>query len=167
MKLWAFYIYQESADEKRKQTFIKFGSITLNEHEVQFSQPKWELFGLKHALEVSEYLLIGCCKLVVETDAKYLHGMLNHTEKGPNATINRWIEKIMMFHFELRHVAGKSFGPDGLSRCEPQEGDEVYLPDEDHAELNAPPRLVIAEGSEVPLEFEEFKNNIDTRGGYV
>ena len=92
--------------------------------------------------------------------------MLNHPEMGPNATINTWIEKIMMFHFKLRHVAGKSFEPDGLSRCEPQEGDEVYPPDKDHAELNAPPKLVIAEGSEVPLEFDEFKNNIDTRGGY-
>ena len=36
-KALGFYIHQESADEKRKQTFIKFGSITLNEHEVQFS----------------------------------------------------------------------------------------------------------------------------------
>ena len=63
----------------------------MNEHEVQFSQPKQELFGLKHALKVSEYLLIGCRKLVVETDAKYLYGMLNHPEMGPNATINRWI----------------------------------------------------------------------------
>ena len=84
---------------------------------------------------------------------------------GPNATINRWIEKIMMFHFELRHVAGKSFGPDGLSRHESQEGDEVYPPDEDHAEINAAPKLVIAEGSEAPLEFDDFKNDIDTRGG--
>ena len=73
----------------------------------------------------------------------------------------------MMFHFELRHVAGKSFGPDGLSRHEPQKGDEVYLPDEDHAKLNAPPKLVIAEGSEVPLEFDRFRNSMDTRGGYV
>jgi hypothetical protein len=148
-KAVGFYIYQESADRKRKQTFIKFGSITLNRCEVQFSQPKRELFGLKCALEASEYLLIGCRKLVVETDAKYIHGMLNHPEMGPNATINRWIEKIMMFHFELRHVAGKSFGPDGLSRCESQ-GDEMYPPGEDHAEINAPPKLVIAEGSEKP-----------------
>ena len=117
-KAVGFYIYQESADGKRKKTFIKFGSIMLNQRKAKFSQPKWELFGLKCALEASKYLLIGCRKLVVETDAKYIHGMLNHSEMGPNATINRWIEKIMMFHFELRHVAGKLFGPDGLSRHE-------------------------------------------------
>jgi hypothetical protein len=162
-----FYIYQESAETQKKKTFIKFGSITLNEREARFSQPKRELFGLKRALEASEYLLIGCRKLVVETDAKYIHGMLNHPEMGPNATINRWIEKILMFHFELRHVAGKTFGPDGLSRRDEQPGDEKYPPDEDLAEINKPPILRITEGSEPPLPFEEFKSDIDTRGGYM
>src|SRR5271169_1769572 len=141
-----FYIYQEGPDVKRDKIFVKFGSITLNEREARFSQPKRELFGLKRALEASEYLLIGCRKLVVETDAKYIHGMLNHPEMGPNATINRWIEKILMFHFELRHVAGKSFGPDGLSRREMQEGDQIYPPDTDHAEIRGPPKLLIEEG---------------------
>ena len=102
-KAVGFYIYQEDAVTKKKKTFIKFASVTLNDREARFSQPKRELFGLKRALEVSEYLLIGCRKLIVETDAKYIHGMLNHPEMGPNATINRWIEKILMFHFELRH----------------------------------------------------------------
>src|ERR1700675_4133133 len=162
-----FYIYQESADTLKKKMFIKFGSITLNEREARFSQPKRELFGLKRALEASEYLLIGCRKLVVETDAKYIHGMLNHPEMGPNATINRWIEKILMFHFELRHVAGKTFGPDGLSRRDEQPDDERYPPDEDLAEINKPPVLTIEEGAEPPLELEEFKEQIDTRGGYL
>src|SRR5271155_2359606 len=53
-KAVGFYIYQESDDDKKKKTFIKFGSITLNEREVNFSQPK-----------ASEYLLIGCRKLIV------------------------------------------------------------------------------------------------------
>ena len=162
-----FYIYQEDAETTKKKTFIKFGSITLNEREARFSQPKRELFGLKRALEASEYLLIGCRKLVVETDAKYIHGMLNHPEMGPNATINRWIEKILMFHFELRHVAGKTFGPDGLSRRDEQPGDEKYPPDEDMAEINKPPILRIPEGSDPPLELDEFKDDIDTRGGYL
>ena len=100
-------------------------------------------------------------------DAKYIHGMLNHPEMGPNATINRWIEKILMFHFELRHVAGKTLGPDGLSRRDEQPGDEKYAPDDDGAEINKPPVLSIEEGSESPLDFEEFKNDIDTRGGYL
>ena len=162
-----FYIYQEHADTMNKKSFIKFGSITLNEREACFSQPKRELFGLKRALEASEYLLIGCRKLVVETDAEYIHGMLNHPEMGPNATINRWIEKILMFHFELRHVAGKTFGSDGLSRRDEQPGDEWYPPDEDLAEISKPPVLRIVEGSEPPLELDVFKDQIDTRGGYL
>ena len=31
-----FYIYQESAETTKKKTFIKFGSITLNEREAHF-----------------------------------------------------------------------------------------------------------------------------------
>ena len=162
-----YYIYQEDPETRQKKTFVKFGSITLNDREARFSQPKRELFGLKRALEVSEYLLIGCRKLIVETDAKYIHGMLNHPEMGPNATINRWIEKILMYHFELRHVPGENFGPDGLSRRAEQPGDEKYPDDEDTAEINEPPILTMEEGVEPPLEYDKFKNEIDTRGGYL
>ena len=166
-KAVGYYIYQEDVVTKKKKTFVKFGSITLQDREARFSQPKRELFGLKRALEVSEYLLIGCRKLIVETDAKYIHGMLNHPEMGPNATINRWIEKILMYHFELRHVPGSTFGPDGLSRRDAQPGDEQYPLDEDTVEINDPPILTMNEGVEPPLELDEFKNDIDTRGGYL
>ena len=83
---------------------MKFSSITLNNCEARFSQPKRELFRLKRALEANEYLLLGCRKLVIETDARYIHGMLNHLKMGLNAMVNRWIEKILMFYFKLRHV---------------------------------------------------------------
>ena len=163
-----FHIYQEDPGDKKKKKFIKFGSITLNDREARFSQPiaKRELFGLKRALEASEYLLIGCRKLIVETDAKYIHGMLNHLEMGLNATINRWIEKILMFHFKLRHVAGRCFGPNGLSRCEKQEGDEEYLPDDNYLEIKGPLEFIMMEGAEPPLPFEEFKEAVDRRGGF-
>ena len=99
-KAVGYYIYQESAkDYKKKKNFVKFGSITLNEREAKFLQPKRELFRLKHALKANEYLLLGCRKLVVEMDAKYIHGMLNHPEMGPNATITRWIDM-----FQERHL---------------------------------------------------------------
>jgi hypothetical protein len=166
-KAVGYYIYQEGPSKKVKKVFVKFGSITLNEREARFSQPKRELFGLKRALEANEYLLIGCRKLVVETDASYIHGMLNHPEMGPNATINRWIEKILMYHFDIRHVAGKCFGPDGLSRREMQPGDEKYPDDEDVGEIDPPPNLVMTDGAKLPLEFDDFKSQIDTRGGYL
>ena len=118
-------------------------------------------------LEVNKYLLIGCRKLVVETGAKYLHGMLNHLEMGPNATINCWIGKVLMFHFTIKHVAGESFGPDGLSRREVQPGDEEYPPDKDSGETNPIPKMVLTEGVPPPLEFDDFKNQIDSRGVYL
>ena len=166
-KAVGYYIYQEGPSKKVKKVFVKFGSITLNDREAQFSQPKRELFGLRRALEVNEYLLIGCRKLVVETDASYIHGMLNHPEMGPNATINRWIEKILMYHFDIRHVAGKCFGPDGLSRREMQPGDEKYPDDEDLGEINPPPKLELTDGAPKPLEYDDFKNKIDSRSGYL
>ena len=46
-KAVGYYIYQEGQSNKIKKVFVKFGSITLNDREVRFSQPKRELFGLK------------------------------------------------------------------------------------------------------------------------
>ena len=90
-------------------------------------------------------------------DAKYIHGMLNHPEMGLNTTVNHWIEKILMFHFEIRHVAGKVFGPDGLSRRELQEGDERYLLDEDASKLSEPPKSTMASRATPLLNFDDFK----------
>ena len=55
------------------------------------------IYGLLRALEEMRYWLIGCRKLIIETGAKYIFGMLNNPNSGPNATINRWIKKIFYF----------------------------------------------------------------------
>ena len=81
--------------------------------------------------------------------------------------INRWIEKVLMYHFEIRHVAGKSFGPDGLSRRPEQQGDEKYPDDEDSVENNPPPNVTWTDEEPIPLEYNDFKNKIDSRGGYI
>ncbi|KXN93080.1 hypothetical protein AN958_00004, partial [Leucoagaricus sp. SymC.cos] len=53
----------------------------------------------------------------VETDAKYLLGMLNNSNKMPNTTINHWVDYIRTsFQFILIHKKRKTFSPDGLSR---------------------------------------------------
>ena len=71
--------------------------------------------------------------LVVEVDAKYIKGMLNEPDLQPNATINRWIQGILLFDFKLIHVpALKHKGPDALSRREPLE--EEYSEHEDDEE---------------------------------
>ena len=101
----------------------RFGSITLNDRESRFSQPKLELYGLYRALRALKLYLIGIHNLIIEVDAKFIKGMLKNPDVAPSASINRWILSILMFHFTLVHVPGTHHGPDGLSRRRPQPGD--------------------------------------------
>ena len=164
-----WYISQQDLEDVKKWWYARFGSTLLSPREARYSQPKRELFGLMRALDENKYWLIGCRRLVVETDAQYIKGMLNNPEEGPNATINRWIEAILMYHFELRHVAGKTFAADGLSRRTKQPGDSEPEPwdhsYEDHDGLRGYSKP--DEQDPDPLEFEDFKREIDTRGGYI
>ena len=59
-KAIGFYLYQQDPEDPKKKYYARFESITLNEREVRFSQPKRELFGLMRALEEMQYWLIGC-----------------------------------------------------------------------------------------------------------
>jgi len=119
-----FYLCQCDADDPKKRFFARFGSITLNDRESRFSQPKLELYGLFRALRALKLYLIGVRNLVVEVDARYIKGMLANPDLEPTASINRWILGILTFHFTLVHVAGTMHGSDGLSRRRPQPGDK-------------------------------------------
>ncbi|KAI5822489.1 hypothetical protein K523DRAFT_220981, partial [Schizophyllum commune Tattone D] len=53
----------------------------------------------------------------VKVDAQYIKGMLNDPDLQPNASVNRWIQGILLFDFTLIHVPAERFkGPDALSR---------------------------------------------------
>lgn len=110
--------------EPRKRFYSRFGSITLNERESRFSQPKVELYGLYRTFGALRIYLVGVRKLIVEMDARYVKGMLNNPDIIPNATLNRWIVAILTFHFDLKHVPASYHGPDGLSRRPGQPDDE-------------------------------------------
>jgi len=166
-----FYLYQVDPENPKKKYFNYFGSIGLNEREARFSQPKRELFGLKTALEATYYTTYGCRDLIVETDASYIKGMLDNPSAGPNATINRWIEAIRKYHFELVHVKGIVHGPDGLSRPPPGGATTERPPinEEDYLDEDSGERLRFRMGEgviEEPYPFEDFKEKIDNRGGY-
>lgn len=118
-------------DNTKIRYYSRFGSITLNDCEARFSQPKLELYGLYRALRALKLYLIGLRNLVVEVDAKYIKGMLANPDIAPSASINRWIVSILMFHFELVHVPGSCHGPDGLSRRRPQLKDTEEKEDDD------------------------------------
>ena len=125
-----YILSQCDTDDKDKRYFARFGSITLNDREARFSQPKLELYGLYRTLRALRLHLIGLRNLVVEVDAKYIKGMLANPDIAPSASINRWIVSICMFHFTLVHIPGAFHGPDGLSRRRPQPGD-LPEPDDD------------------------------------
>ena len=119
-----FILSQCDPENTSRRYYAKFGSITLNEREGRFSQPKLELYGLYRALRALKHYILGLRNLIVEVDAKYIKGMLANPDIAPSASINRWILGILMFHFTLVHVPGTHHGPDGLSRRRAQLDDE-------------------------------------------
>jgi hypothetical protein len=119
-----YLLGQCDPEDSKKRYFARFGSITLNDREARFSQPKLELYGLYRSLRTLRLHLIGVRNLIIEVDAKYIKGMLANPDIAPSASINRWILSILMFHFDLVHVPGAFHGPDGLSRRKPQPGDK-------------------------------------------
>jgi hypothetical protein len=56
------------------------GSIAWKECGSQYSQAKFELYGLFHTLHAYHIYIIGVKNLVVEVDTKYLKGMLNNPD---------------------------------------------------------------------------------------
>jgi hypothetical protein len=123
-----FYLAQCDSDNPKRRIFNRFCSITLNERESRFSQPKLEIYGLYRAVQSLRIYIIGVRNLIIEVDARYIKGMLRNPDIAPNATINRWITAILLFHFTLIHVPGTNHGPDGLSRRLPQEDDDPENP---------------------------------------
>jgi hypothetical protein len=103
-------------DDDGKRHPARYGSLPMGDAEPHYSQPKLELYGLFHALRHYQLYIIGVLNLHVEVDAKYIKGMLNESDPQPNATINRWIQGILLFDFTLHHIPAINFkGPDGLS----------------------------------------------------
>ena len=117
-------------DDLGRRRVALYGSIVWNERESKYSQAKIELYGLFRALKYCKYYIIGLSEFVVEMDASYIRGMLNHPDIHPNATINRWIAGILLFDFKLRHVRAEDHkGPDGLSRRPYTQEDTVETED--------------------------------------
>ncbi|KAG9223332.1 hypothetical protein CCMSSC00406_0008936 [Pleurotus cornucopiae] len=117
-------------DENGKRRPARYGSLPMNEVQSRYSQSKLELYGLYRALRHWRIYLIGAPKLVVEVDAQYIKGMLKEPDLQPTNAMNRWIQGILMFDFQLVHVPGVNFkGPDGLSRR--KHLPEEYIEDDD------------------------------------
>jgi len=164
-----YYLYQKDEEELKRIHYVKFNSLLMDDRQQRYSQPKRELCGLQRALKQEVYLLKGCRNFIVETDAKYLAGMLNNPGKMPNATINHWVDYIRTnFFFELVHKKGKTFGPDGLLRRWWYPGDPIPEDFVDGSE-DGSGDIVVRQGGpkeEEPLELETFYEDIDSREEY-
>lgn len=94
---------------------LRYGSITLNQVESRYGQPKIELYGLFRALKALEHLIWGF-NVLVEMDASFLKAMVN-SPGLPNAAATRWISYIQLFDLEYKHISAEQHKvPDGLSR---------------------------------------------------
>lgn len=165
-----YYIYQRDKENPKVIHYVKFNSILMDEQQQRYSQPKRELCSLRMALEEEVYLLRGSRNLIVETDAKYLHGMLSNPGKLPNATINRWAEYIRTnFQLVLFHKKGKTFGPDGLSRRKWYPGDPIERRFNDVSKDEQGDFKLIKENQDDddPLPLETFLDDIDNRTGFL
>ncbi|KNZ81963.1 hypothetical protein J132_09284 [Termitomyces sp. J132] len=109
-----YYLCQCTSDNCKECCYNCFGSITLNDREARFSQPKLELYGLYQVLQALQMYLIGVRNLIIEVDARYIKGMLQNPDIQPSTSMNCWIMAILMFHFDLVHIKGTFHGPDGL-----------------------------------------------------
>ena len=117
-----FILSQEGEDGKHYPN--RFGSISLTSVESRYSQAKLKLYRLFRSLRAVQVFIFEVTNLVVEMDAKYVKGMINNPDLQPNATINRWIAGILLFHFKLHHIsADRHTSPDGLSHRPPSNDD--------------------------------------------
>lgn len=104
-------------DEQGMKVPARYGSLPLTTVQARYAQSKLELYGLMRALWHYRIFIVGVSKLIVEVDALSIKGMLNRPDIQASALINRWIEAILMFDFELIHIPGERHkGPDALSR---------------------------------------------------
>ena len=124
---------RQQADLKRYP--LRFGSITLNETESSYSQPKVELYGLFRALKALESIVWGI-NIRVEADASFLAAMVN-SPGLPSASTTRWAAYIKLFDMEIVHIkAAQHVAPDGLSRRPPADEDttNTEISEEDERE---------------------------------
>ncbi len=93
---------------------IVFGSIMFNEHEVQYLQPKLELYGVFRALKAECHRLHNI-HFRLTVDVGFLVQMMMSPDL-PNAAMMCWITYIQLFMFEVNHTPGTAHCvPDGLS----------------------------------------------------
>ena len=90
---------------------IAYASRFLNSLEEKYSVNELELLGVVWAIEHFKYYLYGKYFTVI-TDNQALISELNASErsKTSQSRLTRWINRLIPFHFDIKHLAGNKMG---------------------------------------------------------
>ena len=90
---------------------VAYASRFLNSFEEKYSVNELELLGVVWAIEQFKYYLYGK-HFTVNTDHQALVSALNESErsKGSQSILTRWNDRIIPFHFDIKHLAGNKMG---------------------------------------------------------
>ena len=117
---------------QREKHLVIFSSCTFSPTEVNYSQPKLELYGVFRAIKDLQHRIWGI-HFQIDVDAKCLIEMVKQPDL-PNAPMTRWISYIALFDYVMHHVPSQSHAAeDGLlrRRCTSEDSDyedaEEYL----------------------------------------
>ena len=83
----------------------------LNPYEERYSVNELELFGAVWSNEYFKNYLYGK-HLTVITDHRALLSIMkeNRSNKSYNSRLNRWIDRLLPFQFDIEHLAGAKMG---------------------------------------------------------
>ena len=114
---------------------LAYASRLSNSLEEKFSVNELELLGVVWAIEHFKYYLYGK-HFLVNTDNEALISALNASEqsKTSHSRLTRWIDQLILFHFDIKHLAGNKMGlidymPQNLAgmAIPPSEYDEEFV----------------------------------------
>ena len=96
---------------------IAFASRFLKTIESRYSTNERELLAGVWSLKHFKYYLYGT-EFILQTDHQALHTALkeNRGNKTYQSRLKRWVDRLLSFHFLVKHVPGKKHGIRRLSK---------------------------------------------------
>ena len=111
-------------DDTKRERVIAYASRVLRPEEQRYSTYKREFLGLRYATIIFRPYLYGT-KFVVNTDQQSLRHL--KTKNAPNGWMQRWIEDLAEFDFDIVYKTGKTnTDADTLSRYGMEKGTVLF-----------------------------------------